>query len=80
LRLRLSPSAEVAIEVGPSRSVISHAIQSREAGLLITGNWRETILAAEAECPVLRLVTPAAAAAYVGVPLPMDRAAMRKSA
>src|SRR5581483_2675155 len=38
LRLRLSPSAEVAIEVGPSRSVISHAIQSREAGLLITGN------------------------------------------
>jgi nucleotide-binding universal stress UspA family protein len=80
LRLRLSPAAEVAIEVGPSRSAITRAIQRREAGLLVTGNWRETILAAEAECPVLRLVTPAAAAGHLEVPLRAEPAVLRKTA
>jgi nucleotide-binding universal stress UspA family protein len=57
------PSAEIAVDVGSHRTVIRRVIQSQAMGLLVTGNQREVILAAESQCPVLRVATPIAAAA-----------------
>ncbi len=68
LRRRFSPTADVLVEVGHSSVVVSRALQSREAGLLVTGNSREAIFAAEAQCPVLRLISPAAAAVTAAEP------------
>jgi hypothetical protein len=48
-----APEAEVHVDVGPAASVISRAIRFHGAGLLVTGGSRESVLAAEAECPVL---------------------------
>ena len=46
---------QVAVEVGSHQAVVSRVIQSRQMGLLVTGDLREAILAAQWECPVLRL-------------------------
>jgi len=62
LRHRFSPPAEAIVEVGQSSEVVGRALQSRDAGLLVTGNCLEAILAAQFECPVLRLAPPASAA------------------
>lgn len=59
------PSAETTVEIGSRHTVLSRALQNQEAGLLVTGNRRASILAAEAECPVLRLALPAAAESSV---------------
>jgi nucleotide-binding universal stress UspA family protein len=53
---------EVAVEVGSHHAVVSRIIQSRQMGLLVTGDLREGILAAQSECPVLRLPSVATAA------------------
>lgn len=68
LQRRISLEAEVAVEAGAARDVISRTIQNRETGLLVTGNWRESILASEAECPVLRLPIPVSVGAYIAPP------------
>lgn len=53
LRDRRAPGAEVHVDVGTKASVISRAIRFHGAGLLVTGGFRESLLAAESECPVL---------------------------
>jgi hypothetical protein len=63
LRHRFSPPAEAIVEVGQSSAVVGRALESRDAGLLVTGNCREAILAAQSEYPLLRLAPPASAAA-----------------
>ena len=79
LRNRFLPRAEVAVEIGPSHSVISRTIQNQDTGLLVTGNSREAILAAESECPVLRLATPAVSASSLAQPMPRYATARRSA-
>lgn len=55
------PSAEIVVEVGSSHTVISRALRRKETGLLVTGNARAAILAAESACPVLRVPARASA-------------------
>jgi hypothetical protein len=78
LRRKYFPAAEIRVEVGPHRTVLSRILRTHETGLLVTGNAREAILAAESECPVLRLSPPAAAA--VPVDEPAYEIAARRSA
>ncbi|GEM_PF-3540581 len=77
---RFHPSAELDVEVGPRRSVLSRVIQRREMGLLVTGNVRDAILAAERECPVLRLASPAASSVPAGEPESVYTMAARRCA
>ena len=63
LHRRFLAPLDVAIETGSHTAVVSGVIQRQAAGLLVTGNLREAILAAEAECPVLRVAPPVAEAA-----------------
>ena len=77
---RFHPAADVAVEVGSSHTVVSRVIQDQEMGLLVTGNVREAILAAECECPVLRLAIPAASAVAATEPEPRYAIAARRSA
>ena len=77
---RFYPAAGVAIEVGSSHVVVNRAIQNQGMGLLITGNSREAILATRRECPVLRLVNPAASAVAAEEPEPLYAMAARRSA
>ena len=56
---RVFPSAEIVVDVGSSHTVITRALSREETGLLVTGNARAAILAAESACPVLRLPTHA---------------------
>lgn len=79
LKTRFFPTAEVNVEVGSGHSVVSRSIQLRNAGLLVTPNWREVILAAESRCPVLRLATPASMAACV-LEMPLQYLVARRSA
>ena len=53
LRERYTPDATVHVEAGHPASVISRALRFHGAGLLVAGGSRETLLAAESECPVL---------------------------
>jgi nucleotide-binding universal stress UspA family protein len=79
--LRLFHSAaKVAVEVGSSHSVVSRIIQEHAMGLLVTGNSREAILAAQHECPVLRLAIPAAASVAAPEPEPLYAMAARRTA
>lgn len=55
LRRRLAPRAGVMVAAGWRQGVIARMIRNQSAQLLITGDCRQTILAAEAICPVLRL-------------------------
>jgi nucleotide-binding universal stress UspA family protein len=50
---RWAPRAEIQVGVGLPASVFSRAIRFHGAALLVTGNSREALLAAESECPVL---------------------------
>jgi hypothetical protein len=77
---RVHPAAGVAVEVGSSQTVVSRIIQDRQMGLLVTGNCREAILAAEGECPVLRLATAAGASVRIAEPEPEYAMAARMSA
>ena len=76
---RFSPPAEAIVEVGQSSVVVGRALQSRDAGLLVTGNCREAILAAQSECPVLRLASPASAAVTAAEPERLYAAARRSA-
>jgi len=78
LRRRYFPAADIRVEAGPHRTVLSRILRSHETGLLVTGNMREAILAAESECPVLRLSAPAAAA--IPIEEPVYAMAARRSA
>ena len=78
LRRRYCPAADIRVERGPHRTVLSRVLKTHETGLLVTGNVREAILAAESECPVLRLSAPAAAA--VPIDEPVYEMAARRSA
>ncbi len=78
LRRKYFPAADIRVEAGPHRTVLSRLLRTHETGLLVTGNMRETILAAESECPVLRLAAPAAA--VVPVEEPVYKMAARRSA
>jgi nucleotide-binding universal stress UspA family protein len=55
MRDRYAPGAEVQVDVGMAAAVINRAIRFHRAGLLVTGGSRETLVAAESECPVLYL-------------------------
>ena len=79
LRHRFSPPAEAIVEVGQSSEVVGRALQSRDAGLLVTGNCREAILAAQFECPVLRLAPSASAAVAAAEPERLYAAARRSA-
>jgi nucleotide-binding universal stress UspA family protein len=70
LRRRYAPSADVKIEIGSSEAVVSRTIRSQSAGLLVAGHFREAIMAARSECPVLRLAAPASIAAPLMEPEP----------
>ena len=74
-----SPPAEAIVEVGQSSEVVGRALESRDAGLLVTGNCREAILAAQFECPVLRLAPPASAAVAAAEPERLYAAARRSA-
>lgn len=78
LRQRFFPAAEITVEVGLGHAVVSRSIQLQNAGLLITPNRREAILAAEAECPVLRLATLTSCAAQP-IEVPLRYAAARSA-
>jgi nucleotide-binding universal stress UspA family protein len=52
---RIAPSADVMVAAGRCEAVIGRAVRDCRASLLITGNCRQAVLAAEATCPVLRL-------------------------
>ena len=78
LRQRFFPAAEITIEVGTDHAVVSRSIQLQNAGLLVTSNRREAILAAEAECPVLRLAALASRAVQP-VEVPLRYAAARSA-
>ncbi|MES1261298.1 MAG: hypothetical protein ABUS49_06125, partial [Acidobacteriota bacterium] len=54
-RRRMAPNADVAVAVGWMEGVIGRVLRDRRADLLITGDCRQAILAAEATCPVLRV-------------------------
>jgi nucleotide-binding universal stress UspA family protein len=58
LRDRHAPAASVHVEAGPAVSVISRALRLHGAGLLVAGGSRQTVLAAEGECPVLYTACP----------------------
>lgn len=77
---RFHPGADVALEVGSCQTVVNRVIQGQEMGLLVTGNLREAILAAERECPVLRVAVPAASFVSVAEPEPRYDVAVRRSA
>jgi nucleotide-binding universal stress UspA family protein len=55
LRRRFAPSAEVVVAAGCCEAVIGRAVRESGASLLITGDCRQAVLAAEPTCPVLRL-------------------------
>lgn len=65
---RFYAPADVTVEAGSHSAVVSSVIQSKAMGLLVTSNLREAILAAESECPVLRVATPAQSAASNAIP------------
>jgi nucleotide-binding universal stress UspA family protein len=77
---RFHPAAQVAVEIGSSQSVVSRVIQDQKMGLLVTGNSREAILAAQHACPVLRLAIPATASAAATEPEPRYAMAARRTA
>ena len=52
LRDRFAPGAAVQIEAGHRSSVVSRGLRLHGAGLVVAGS-RESVLAAECECPVL---------------------------
>lgn len=79
LRRRFSPPADMAVEAGPHTAVVSRVIQRQATGLLVTGNLREAILGAEAECPVLRVAPPAVAVAGAALEAPYLAAARRSA-
>ena len=55
LRARIAPRAEVMVATGWREGVIGRALRDRCADLLIAGDCRTAVLAAEGTCPVLRL-------------------------
>ena len=55
LRRKWAPGAEVVVAVGWREVVIGRTVRERRASLLITGDCRQAVLAAEGACPVLRL-------------------------
>ena len=55
LRRRIAPWADVRVAAGWREAVIGHAVRDLGGDLLITGDCREAVLAAEGTCPVLRL-------------------------
>ena len=59
LRRRLAPAADLQVQMGSTGAVVSRVIRDQEAGLLVAGGDRESILAAEWACPVLRVVSAA---------------------
>jgi nucleotide-binding universal stress UspA family protein len=71
---------KLAVEVGSNHTVVSRAIQDHVMGLLVTGYWREAILAARGECPVLRLAIAAAASIPAAETEPRYAMAARRSA
>jgi len=58
LRRRIAPAADLRVQMGSTGVVVSRIIRDQEAGLLVSGGDRETILAAESACPVLRVAIP----------------------
>jgi nucleotide-binding universal stress UspA family protein len=52
---RIAPTADVVVAAGWCEAVISRAVRDCRASLLITGDCRQAVLAAEATCPVLRI-------------------------
>jgi nucleotide-binding universal stress UspA family protein len=58
LRTRLAPAADLQVHMGATGVVVGRVIRDQEAGLLVSGGDRESILAAEWACPVLRVAVP----------------------
>jgi nucleotide-binding universal stress UspA family protein len=60
LRRQFAPEADLRVEVGIRETVLRQAIQSQDAGLLVTGGRASAaILAAELTCPVWRVALQA---------------------
>jgi nucleotide-binding universal stress UspA family protein len=53
LRDRFAPGAAIQVEAGHPSSVVSRGLRLHGAGLLVAGGSRESLLAAESQCPVL---------------------------
>ena len=62
LRDQYVPSAEVHIQVGDVSSVVSQVLHRMNSGLLVAAGQGEAKLAAEMDCPVLRIARPMATA------------------
>jgi nucleotide-binding universal stress UspA family protein len=77
---RFYAPADVTVEAGSHGAVVSSVIQSKAMGLLVTSNLREAILAAESECPVLRVATPISGRASNAIPEPEFAMAAGRSA
>jgi len=58
LRRRLAPAAGLQVHLGSTGSVIRRVIRDQEADLLVSSGDRESILAADSACPVLRVAVP----------------------
>jgi nucleotide-binding universal stress UspA family protein len=52
LRRRFAAAAGAIVESGTTEAIVGRAVRSLEAGLLVTGRQRESILAAAPVCPV----------------------------
>ncbi len=68
LKRRLAPRADVQVEFGTADRVVSRAVLSQGCGLLVTAGTRETILAVESVCPVLRIAGPGVSSACAPEP------------
>jgi hypothetical protein len=58
LRRRFAPAADLQVHMGATGVVVGRVLRDQEAGLLVSGSDRESILAAEWACPVLRVAVP----------------------
>lgn len=72
LRARAAPGAEVIIATGWREAVIGQALRDRRADLLIAGDCRATVLAAEGTCPALRLKVQPSDIGLMGRPWPRE--------
>jgi nucleotide-binding universal stress UspA family protein len=72
IRARTAPRAEVMVATGWREAVVGQALRDRRADLLVAGDCRAAVLAAEGTCPVLRLKVDRSDVGYFGTPSPRE--------
>ena len=72
LRARTAPHAEVMVATGWREAVVGQTLRDRRADLLVAGDCRAAVLAAEGTCPVLRLKVERSDVGYFGTRSPRE--------